>query len=70
MKGCGLQESQLSKELEGAIPVTLAGKEKTVRKELSEGAELLVLIFGFARDDGEQAKAAHSHEGLCRPPRR
>src|ERR1700734_2698756 len=43
VKGCGLQESQLSKELEGAIPVTLAGKEKIVRKELPEGAELLVL---------------------------
>jgi GntR family transcriptional regulator len=43
VKGCGLQGSQLSKELEGAIPVTLAGKAKMVRQELAEGAELLVL---------------------------
>jgi DNA-binding transcriptional regulator YhcF (GntR family) len=43
VKSCGLQESQLSQELEGAIPVTLAGKEKIVRQELPEGAELLVL---------------------------
>lgn len=42
VKGCGLQGSPLSEELEGAIPVTLAGK-KIVRKELAEGAELLVL---------------------------
>jgi hypothetical protein len=43
VKSCGLAGSQLSQEVEGAIPVTLAGKEKIVRKELPEGTELLVL---------------------------
>ena len=43
VKSCGLHVSQLSQELEGAIPVTLAGKEKIVRRELPEGTELLVL---------------------------
>ena len=43
VKSCGLQDSQLADALEGAIPVTLAGKEKIARRELSEGTELLVL---------------------------
>src|SRR5580700_4013847 len=43
VKSCGLDERKLSQEIEGAIPVTLAGREKTVRKELPEGIELLVL---------------------------
>jgi|ERR1700683_5234293 DNA-binding transcriptional regulator YhcF (GntR family) len=43
VKSCGLAGTQLSQELEGAIPVTLAGKEKVVRQSLAEGTELLVL---------------------------
>jgi GntR family transcriptional regulator len=43
VKSCGLRDSQLSGAFEGAIPVALAGKEKVVRQELPEGAELLVL---------------------------
>jgi GntR family transcriptional regulator len=43
VKSCGPQDAQFSQELEGAVPVTLAGKEKIVRKELPEGTELLVL---------------------------
>ena len=43
VKSCGLRDSQLSEALEGAIPLTLAGKETIVRQELPEGAELLVL---------------------------
>jgi len=43
VKSCGLEASQFSQELGGAIPVALAGKEKTVRHELPEGTELLVL---------------------------
>ena len=43
VKSCGLRELQISGAFEGAIPVTLAGKEKIVRQELPEGAELLVL---------------------------
>jgi DNA-binding transcriptional regulator YhcF (GntR family) len=43
VKTCGLAGTQLSQEVEGAIPVTLAGKEKIVWKELPEGIELLVL---------------------------
>ena len=43
VKSCGLEGSQLSQELESAVPVALAGKEKIVRQALPEGAELLVL---------------------------
>src|ERR1700730_17841183 len=43
VKSCGLRDAQLSEALEGAIPLTLAGKETIVRQELPEGAELLVL---------------------------
>jgi GntR family transcriptional regulator len=43
VKSCGLQDPQLSQALEGAIPVALAGKEKMVRQQLREGAELLTL---------------------------
>jgi DNA-binding transcriptional regulator YhcF (GntR family) len=43
VKGCGLKDAQLSKKLEGAIAVTLAGKEKIVQQKLPEGAELLML---------------------------
>jgi hypothetical protein len=43
VKSRGLQDSKLSRELEGAIPVTLAGKGKIVRQELPEGSELLTL---------------------------
>src|ERR1700734_606621 len=43
VKSCGLRDSEISGAFEGAIPVTLAGKEKIVRQELPEGAELLVL---------------------------
>jgi DNA-binding transcriptional regulator YhcF (GntR family) len=43
VKSCGLQDSQLARELEGAIPVTLAGKGKIVRQKLPEGTELLML---------------------------
>jgi DNA-binding transcriptional regulator YhcF (GntR family) len=43
VQSCGLNDPKLSKKLESAVPVTLAGKEKIVRQELAEGAELLVL---------------------------
>jgi DNA-binding transcriptional regulator YhcF (GntR family) len=43
VQSCGLNDPKLSKKLESAVPVTLAGKEKTVRQELAEGAELLIL---------------------------
>jgi GntR family transcriptional regulator len=43
VKSCGLQDSQLPQELQGAVPVTLAGKGKIVRQELPEGTELLML---------------------------
>jgi GntR family transcriptional regulator len=43
VKSCGVEALQASSKLEGAIPVTLAGKEKIVRHELPEGTELLVL---------------------------
>jgi DNA-binding transcriptional regulator YhcF (GntR family) len=43
VKSCGVEALQASRNLEGAIPVTLAGKEKSVRHELPEGTELLVL---------------------------
>jgi DNA-binding transcriptional regulator YhcF (GntR family) len=43
VKSCGVQDLQLSPELVGAIPVALAGKEKSVRHALPEGAELLAL---------------------------
>jgi GntR family transcriptional regulator len=43
VKSCSPADSQLSQELEGAIPVTLTGKEKVVRQKLAEGTELLVL---------------------------
>jgi DNA-binding transcriptional regulator YhcF (GntR family) len=43
VKSCGPKDAQLSRKLANAIPVTLAGKEKIVRQELPEGAELLVL---------------------------
>jgi hypothetical protein len=43
VKSCGPKDAQLSRKLINAIPVTLAGKEKIVRPELAEGAELLVL---------------------------
>jgi DNA-binding transcriptional regulator YhcF (GntR family) len=43
VKSCGLEGSPFSELLEAAIPVTLAGKEKMVRRELPEGSELLVL---------------------------
>jgi DNA-binding transcriptional regulator YhcF (GntR family) len=43
VKSCTPQVCQLARQLAGAIPVTLAGKEKSVRQELPEGTELLVL---------------------------
>jgi DNA-binding transcriptional regulator YhcF (GntR family) len=43
MESCGPNDAKLSKKLEGAIPVSLAGREKIVRERLREGAELLVL---------------------------
>ncbi len=43
VKSCGPHDAQFSQELEGAVPVALAGKEKIVRKELPEGTELLAL---------------------------
>jgi len=43
VKSCGLHDSQLLQEAEGAIAVALAGKEKMVRPELPEGTELLML---------------------------
>ena len=43
VKSWGLNEAQLAKRLKNAIPVSLAGKEKIVRRELPEGAELLIL---------------------------
>jgi DNA-binding transcriptional regulator YhcF (GntR family) len=43
VKGSGLQDAQLATELIGAIPVALAGKEKSVRQKLPEAAELLSL---------------------------
>jgi hypothetical protein len=43
VQSCGLNDPKLSKKLESAVPVALAGKEKTVRQELAEGAELLIL---------------------------
>lgn len=43
VRSSGLQTSGFSQELQGAIPVALAGKEKIVRQELPEGTELLVL---------------------------
>lgn len=43
VKSCGLQDAQLAQLLESAIPIVLAGKEKIVRQELPEGAELLTL---------------------------
>src|ERR1700689_3802801 len=49
VKSCGLQDSQLADALEGPIRVTLAGKEKIGRGELSEGTELLVLQVSSVR---------------------
>ncbi|MFY9752782.1 MAG: GntR family transcriptional regulator [Candidatus Acidiferrales bacterium] len=51
VKSCGLPSSrsvkqifrEFARELERAIPVTLAGKEKSVRQELPAGADLLTL---------------------------
>ncbi len=43
VKSCGLKDSELPEECEGAIPVTLAGKEKIVRQALPEGVEFLIL---------------------------
>ncbi len=43
VKSCRLQDSELSEECEGAIPVTLAGKEKFVRQAMPGGTELLIL---------------------------
>jgi DNA-binding transcriptional regulator YhcF (GntR family) len=43
VESCGLEDARLLKRAENAIPVALAGKEKTVRAALPEGAELLTL---------------------------
>ena len=43
VKNCAPQHSQLNHQLESAIPVALAGKEKIVRQALPESAELLIL---------------------------
>ena len=43
VKSCHLEALQTPPTLEGAIPVTLAGKEKIVRHALPQGSELLVL---------------------------
>jgi GntR family transcriptional regulator len=43
VESCGPNDAKLSKKFEGAIPVSLAGREKIVRQKLPEGAELLVL---------------------------
>ena len=43
VKNSNLANLPLPQALDGAIPVTLAGREKIVRHELPEGAELLVL---------------------------
>jgi DNA-binding transcriptional regulator YhcF (GntR family) len=43
VKSGGLQDAQATDKLVGAIPVALAGKAKSVRQELPEGAELLTL---------------------------
>jgi len=43
VESCGPNDAKLAKKFEGAIPVSLAGREKIVRQELPEGAELLVL---------------------------
>jgi GntR family transcriptional regulator len=43
VESCGPNDAKLCKKFEGAIPVALAGREKIVRQELPEGAELLVL---------------------------
>jgi DNA-binding transcriptional regulator YhcF (GntR family) len=41
--GCGLSDPKFSKRIAGAIPVSLAGKEKLVRPGVPEGVELLML---------------------------
>jgi len=43
VKNCAPQHSQFKQQLESAIPVALAGKEKIVRQALPESAELLML---------------------------
>jgi DNA-binding transcriptional regulator YhcF (GntR family) len=43
VESCGPNDAKLARKFEGAIPVSLTGREKIVRQELPEGAELLVL---------------------------
>jgi DNA-binding transcriptional regulator YhcF (GntR family) len=43
VKSCGPTDTKIAKKLEGAIPVSLAGKEKSVAARLPQGAELLTL---------------------------
>jgi DNA-binding transcriptional regulator YhcF (GntR family) len=43
VKSCDLQDAQVLQELEGAVPVALAGKGKIVQQKLPKGAELLIL---------------------------
>ena len=43
VESCGLDDAKLSRKMAGAIPVSLAGKEKLVRQEVPEGVELLML---------------------------
>jgi len=43
VKNCDPQYSQLTQQLESAIPVALVGREKSVRPALPETAELLIL---------------------------
>lgn len=43
VKSCGLDDAEIARKLEGAIPIVLAGKEKVARQALPEGAELMIL---------------------------
>jgi hypothetical protein len=43
VESCGLNDPKFSRKIAGAIPVSLAGKEKMVRQVVPEGVELLML---------------------------
>ncbi|HEY0702061.1 MAG TPA: GntR family transcriptional regulator [Candidatus Acidoferrales bacterium] len=43
VESCGLSDSKLPRKMAGAIPISLAGKEKLVRRVVPEGVELLML---------------------------